>query len=119
MRKQVDGILRARGDSSEHEASRRVRNELMAAWDGLQSRETERILVLATTNRPFDLDDAVVRRLPRRLVAGFVVNLNQSLIVLKFKILKFQLDFITGSLSTSQTCKIGTKFYGFFLPKKN
>lgn len=64
---EVDGILRARGDASEHEASRRVRNELMAAWDGLQSKETERILVLATTNRPFDLDDAVIRRLPRRI----------------------------------------------------
>lgn len=64
---EVDGILRARGDASEHEASRRVRNELMAAWDGLQSKESERILVLATTNRPFDLDDAVVRRLPRRI----------------------------------------------------
>eukprot|EP00250_Pteridium_aquilinum_P017407 c23617_g1_i3 orf=209-3316(+) len=64
---EVDGILRARGDASEHEASRRVRNELMAAWDGLQSKERERILVLATTNRPFDLDDAVIRRLPRRI----------------------------------------------------
>lgn len=64
---EVDSILRARGDASEHEASRRVRNELMAAWDGLQSKESERILVLATTNRPFDLDDAVIRRLPRRV----------------------------------------------------
>ncbi|KAI5060151.1 hypothetical protein GOP47_0024571 [Adiantum capillus-veneris] len=64
---EVDGILRARGDENEHEASRRVRNELMAAWDGLQTKDRERILVLATTNRPFDLDDAVIRRLPRRI----------------------------------------------------
>lgn len=64
---EVDSLLGAR-DSSEHEATRVIKNEFMAGWDGLQSKESERILVFATTNRPFDLDDAVIRRLPRRLL---------------------------------------------------
>ncbi|XP_051123249.1 uncharacterized protein LOC127246086 isoform X2 [Andrographis paniculata] len=64
---EVDSLLGARGGSSEHEATRRMRNEFMAAWDGLRSKEGQRILILGATNRPFDLDDAVIRRLPRRI----------------------------------------------------
>ncbi|XP_026387549.1 uncharacterized protein LOC113282708 isoform X1 [Papaver somniferum] len=64
---EVDSLLGARGGGSEHEATRRMRNEFMAAWDGLRSKDSQRILVLGATNRPFDLDDAVIRRLPRRI----------------------------------------------------
>ncbi|XP_020866694.1 uncharacterized protein LOC9327621 isoform X2 [Arabidopsis lyrata subsp. lyrata] len=64
---EIDSLLGARGGSSEHEATRRMRNEFMAAWDGLRSKDSQRILILGATNRPFDLDDAVIRRLPRRI----------------------------------------------------
>ncbi|CAL0334216.1 unnamed protein product [Lupinus luteus] len=64
---EVDSLLGARGGALEHEATRRMRNEFMAAWDGLRSKENQRILILGATNRPFDLDDAVIRRLPRRI----------------------------------------------------
>ncbi|KAL2938953.1 Protein MSP1 [Bienertia sinuspersici] len=64
---EVDSLLGARGGSFEHEATRRMRNEFMAAWDGLRTKDSQRILILGATNRPFDLDDAVIRRLPRRV----------------------------------------------------
>ncbi|GAB2254774.1 hypothetical protein Droror1_Dr00022583 [Drosera rotundifolia] len=44
-----------------------MRNEFMAAWDGLSSKDNQRILILSATNRPFVLDDAVIRRLLRRI----------------------------------------------------
>jgi ATP-dependent 26S proteasome regulatory subunit len=65
---EVDSILGRRDKHGEHEAMRKIKNEFMAMWDGLKTKEGERVLVLAATNRPFDLDDAVLRRLPRRLL---------------------------------------------------
>ncbi len=52
----------------EHEAMRKIKNEFMSMWDGLKTKENERVIVMAATNRPFDLDDAVLRRMPRRLL---------------------------------------------------
>lgn len=64
---EVDSLLGARGGAFEHEATRKMRNEFMAAWDGLRSKDNQRIIILGATNRPFDLDEAVIRRLPRRI----------------------------------------------------
>lgn len=63
---QVDSMLGRRENPGEHEAMRKMKNEFMVNWDGLRTKDKERILVLAATNRPFDLDEAVIRRLPRR-----------------------------------------------------
>ncbi|CAN6320024.1 unnamed protein product [Urochloa humidicola] len=67
---EVDGMLGRRENPGEHEAMRKMKNEFMVNWDGLRTKEKERVLVLAATNRPFDLDEAVVRRLPRRLMVN-------------------------------------------------
>ncbi|CAH9135867.1 unnamed protein product [Cuscuta epithymum] len=67
---EVDSMLGRRENPGEHEAMRKMKNEFMINWDGLRTKDTERVLVLAATNRPFDLDEAVIRRMPRRLMVG-------------------------------------------------
>ncbi|XP_010931645.1 uncharacterized protein [Elaeis guineensis] len=67
---EVDSMLGRRENPGEHEAMRKMKNEFMVNWDGLRTKDKERVLVLAATNRPFDLDDAVIRRFPRRLMVN-------------------------------------------------
>jgi len=63
---EIDSIMGARG-SNEHEASRRLKTEFLVQFDGVSSQADKNILVLAATNRPFDLDEAALRRLTRRI----------------------------------------------------
>ena len=62
---EVDSLL---GSRSKHgsEATSRIKNEFMTHWDELTTKAGERILVLAATNRPFDLDEAIIRQFERR-----------------------------------------------------
>ncbi|KAL7183698.1 hypothetical protein ACSBR2_025974 [Camellia fascicularis] len=67
---EVDSMLGQRTRVGEHEAMRKIKNEFMTHWDGLLTKSGERILVLAATNRPFDLDEAIIRRFERRVMVG-------------------------------------------------
>ncbi|KAF3680437.1 hypothetical protein FXO38_02034 [Capsicum annuum] len=54
-------MLGRRENPEKHQAVRRLKNKFMLNWDGLRTKDTERVLVLAATNRPFDIDEAVIR----------------------------------------------------------
>ncbi|KAL4558852.1 hypothetical protein LXL04_037056 [Taraxacum kok-saghyz] len=78
---EVDSMLGRRENPGEHEAMRKMKNEFMVNWDGLRTKDRERVLVLAATNRPFDLDEAVIRRLPRRLMVNLPDATNREKIL--------------------------------------
>ncbi|RLN49020.1 hypothetical protein BBJ29_004331, partial [Phytophthora kernoviae] len=66
---EIDAIASARGAATEHEASRRVKTELLVQINGVSSGEHEgsRVMLLAATNLPWELDEAMRRRLTKRV----------------------------------------------------
>eukprot|EP00850_Spirogloea_muscicola_P000471 SM000002S05551 [mRNA] locus=s2:744615:747572:- [translate_table: standard] len=66
---EVDGFLGQRRQA-DHEAMNNMKTEFMALWDGFTTDEMSRVMVLAATNRPWELDEAILRRLPRHFEVG-------------------------------------------------
>lgn len=74
---EIDALLNSRGGGTEHEASRRSKTEFLIQWSDLQRAaagkeakagegDASRVLVLAATNCPWDIDEAARRRFVRR-----------------------------------------------------
>lgn len=66
---EVDSFLGQR-KSTDHEALTNMKTEFMALWDGFTTDQHARVMVLAATNRPSDLDEAILRRLPQSFEIG-------------------------------------------------
>lgn len=67
---EIDAFLRSR-QTSDHETTAMMKAQFMSLWDGLESDPSALIVVVGATNRPQDVDVAIMRRMPLR----FHVNL--------------------------------------------
>lgn len=75
---EIDAIFMTRGGASEHEASRAFKSVLLSQIDGILSpspsstsgdpAKSQLVMLLATTNAPWDLDPAIRRRLEKRVL---------------------------------------------------
>ncbi|KAJ7959395.1 ATPase family AAA domain-containing protein 1-like [Quillaja saponaria] len=66
---EVDSFLGQRR-TTDHEALLNMKTEFMASWDGFSTDSSARVMVLAATNRPSELDEAILRRLPQAFEIG-------------------------------------------------
>jgi len=65
---EIDSLLRSR-DSHDHEATAMIKAQFMQMWDGLETSD-ETVVVMGATNRPRDVDRAILRRMPATFHIG-------------------------------------------------
>ncbi|XP_018024631.1 spastin [Hyalella azteca] len=63
---EIDSLLCERREG-EHEASRRLKTQFLLEFDGVRTRNDDRVLVMGATNRPQELDAAALRRFSKRI----------------------------------------------------
>ncbi|KAK3691893.1 hypothetical protein LTR37_018386 [Vermiconidia calcicola] len=67
---EADAIFGSRSNAGNRNTHREIINQFLREWDGM---DDHGVFMMVASNRPFDLDDAVLRRLPRRLLVDLPV----------------------------------------------
>ncbi|XP_061528998.1 outer mitochondrial transmembrane helix translocase isoform X3 [Phycodurus eques] len=64
-----ESFLRNRS-SLDHEATAMMKAQFMSLWDGLETSSATQVMVMGATNRPQDVDPAILRRMPTTFHVG-------------------------------------------------
>eukprot|EP00669_Euglena_mutabilis_P007930 TRINITY_DN3101_c0_g1_i1.p1 TRINITY_DN3101_c0_g1~~TRINITY_DN3101_c0_g1_i1.p1 ORF type:complete len:284 (+),score=110.58 TRINITY_DN3101_c0_g1_i1:372-1223(+) len=68
---EMDALLGSRGGDG-HVTYTHAKTIFLRHWDGLTANTTDqRLMVIGCTNRPGDLDDAILRRMPTKIKLGY------------------------------------------------
>ncbi|XP_036955207.1 ATPase family AAA domain-containing protein 1-A isoform X1 [Acanthopagrus latus] len=66
---EIESFLRNRS-SLDHEATAMMKAQFMSLWDGIDTSSTTQVMVMGATNRPQDVDPAILRRMPTTFHVG-------------------------------------------------
>lgn len=73
---EIDSFLRSR-NSNDHEATAMMKTQFMMLWDGLSTNSNSTVIVMGATNRPQDLDKAIMRRMPAQFHIGLPTEIQR------------------------------------------
>ncbi|EGP91628.1 uncharacterized protein MYCGRDRAFT_33451 [Zymoseptoria tritici IPO323] len=75
---EADAIFGSRSNAGNKTTHREIINQFLREWDGMGM---SNVFIMVASNRPFDLDDAVLRRLPRRILVDLPVTKDRESIL--------------------------------------
>lgn len=104
---EIDSFLRSR-DSFDHEATAMMKAQFMSLWDGLITDPNIQVVVMGATNRPQDVDRAILRRMPAMFHIG-LPNQRQRAGILKL-VLEEEID--SKDIDLEQISKITDGYSG-------
>lgn len=107
---EVDSILSSRTADGEHEASRRMKSEMLQQIDGLSSYidSSSRIFVLCATNFPWEIDQAMLRRLEKRIFIELPGFISRIVMIKRFLGDKLRYGDDDSVLETEELCHYDT-----------
>ena len=117
---EIDSLLRVR-DSHDHEATAMVKAQFMQMWDGLETNNDATVIVMGATNRPKDVDKAILRRMPATFHIGLPdIHQRKSIFqrILEMESIADDIDFIRLSKLTEgfsgsdlrEVCRTGSVY---------
>ena len=104
---EIDSIATKRGEGSESGGERRVKTQLLSEIQGLKSTGEKTLLVLGATNRPWDLDAAMLSRFEKK------VNVPLPDIPARAAIFKIHTAGINSALSDEDYIELAARSEGY------
>ncbi|CAD7087084.1 unnamed protein product [Hermetia illucens] len=102
---EIEALTSRRDSGSEHEASKRFKNEFLSLLDGV-GEDNSNIFILATTNLPWEMDLAFLRRFEKKILTD-MPNTNERKSIIK--------SFLPSTLKLSESLldKLAESSFGF------
>src|SRR5271170_8248496 len=97
---EADALFSSRTSGHQRVSHRELLNQFLKEWDGM-SNDSAGAFIMVATNRPGDLDEAVLRRLPRRLLVDLPVEKDREAILQ----IHLKDEILDGSISLATLAK--------------
>lgn len=104
---EIDSFLRSRS-ANDHEATAMMKTQFMMLWDGLSTMAGSTIIIMGATNRPTDLDRAILRRMP----AQFHIALPNDVQRKKILQLVLSAESVSDDVDLNRLAKLTNNFSG-------